>query len=646
MQPYTARYNAAAHTALRAAYNDRNDAALLAWLHKSDTLGGASRASATPNAAVAEALEATAHDRLHFAGIAAYYTRDTALARALLRTLLRAVPDTAAYWRRNAPNLLHLLRHDFVAAPAHGRIRVRDGKQYGYLDSLGRMAIAPRYEAAEDFGPDGLATVRLNGKAWTIDRSGTVTGAALELTPARDPKTGLWGYQDATGGWQIAAQYQQAMPMQQRRARVQQPGKAGLWGWIDARGNPLIAPRFADAHDFVEGLAAVKIDTAWGYVDEAGTLRIAAKYRAAADFSGGLAEVQEGTMTYEIDPEGNCSGSLYSCPMDRLDGIVTDGTTGKPIGRATLTAYGRTATAKADGSFALTLPRKVQAVTIPLTIAAPGYQPATLSVRTGTQIEVKLTPEKTNQVTPTPTKDAAGPAQSIDLKAVLDEIASNMVSIQGGTFKMGSQEYEEAKPIHNVTVSSFLMSSTEVTQAQWQAVMGNNPSRFNDCPTCPVEKVSWDDTQEFLIKLNQLTAPSRASGAAGYRLPTEAEWEYAAGGGAGSRTIYAGTNPSLNDYAWYKSNSDKKTHPVKTKLPNALGLYDMSGNVWEWCQDWYSATYYKKIPSTNPVNSTSATYYVLRGGSWGNDDLDCRVFNRGRSNPSSRTYGIGFRLVR
>jgi formylglycine-generating enzyme required for sulfatase activity len=219
-------------------------------------------------------------------------------------------------------------------------------------------------------------------------------------------------------------------------------------------------------------------------------------------------------------------------------------------------------------------------------------------------------------------------------------VSFEMIAIKGGTFQMGSNDgYSDEKPVHAVTVSDFAMGKTEVTQALWQAVMGNNPSYFKG-NNLPVEQISWNDCQEFLKKLNDLTGKK-------YRLPTEAEWEYAAGGGANNRTQWAGTNSesSLGKYAWYYSNSRRKTQAVGTKKPNALGLYDMSGNVWEWCSDWYGSDYYKSSPQNNPQGPVSVSYCVFRGGSWNGRADDCRSANRGSNYPDGRDDLLGFRLV-
>jgi formylglycine-generating enzyme required for sulfatase activity len=216
--------------------------------------------------------------------------------------------------------------------------------------------------------------------------------------------------------------------------------------------------------------------------------------------------------------------------------------------------------------------------------------------------------------------------------------SDNMIYVEGGTFMMGSNEGEaDEKPVHSVTVNSFYISKYEVTQKEWINIMGSNPSYFKG-DNLPVERVSWNDVQEFIKKLNQKTGQK-------YRLPTEAEWEYAARGGNKSNGYkYSGSN-NKDEVAWYYNNSNSKTHEVGTKAPNELGIYDMTGNVWEWCSDWYDENYYKNSPSNNPKGPNSGDYRVLRGGSWSALDLGCRSVDRYWIIPGSWGNVVGFRLV-
>lgn len=203
----------------------------------------------------------------------------------------------------------------------------------------------------------------------------------------------------------------------------------------------------------------------------------------------------------------------------------------------------------------------------------------------------------------------------------------------GDTFGDGSSD---EKPVHEVCVDDLYMGKYEVTQKQWQDIMGNNPSYFKNCDNCPVEQVSWNDIQEYINKLNSKTGKK-------YRLPTEAEWEYAARSG-GKNEKYSGGN-DLDSVAWYSNNSGSKTHPVGQKQPNGLGLYDMSGNVWERVQDWYDSGYYKNSPKNNPRGPDSGRYRALRGGSGNNRPRYARAAVRDRNSPDDRDYYSGFRLV-
>ena len=219
-------------------------------------------------------------------------------------------------------------------------------------------------------------------------------------------------------------------------------------------------------------------------------------------------------------------------------------------------------------------------------------------------------------------------------------VSFTMIVVEGGTFTMGSPDSDsdadsDEKPAHQVTLSSYYIGETEVTQALWKAVMGSNPSYFTGDLQHPVERVKWNDCQTFISKLNELTGES-------FRLPTEAEWEYAARGGNKSKGYkYSGSNTLGN--AWYDSNSSDETHAVKTKQPNELGIYDMSGNVWEWCSDWYGE--YSSSAQTNPTGPSSGSRRVLRGGSWCSYAWYCRVAYRNSYSPGSGYYNYGLRLA-
>ena len=238
-----------------------------------------------------------------------------------------------------------------------------------------------------------------------------------------------------------------------------------------------------------------------------------------------------------------------------------------------------------------------------------------------------------------------------------------MVYVDGGTFMMGATEeqgtdaLEREKPVHSVTLDGFYIGKYEVTQGQWKAVMGTTVAQQRDkgnpawglCgegDNYPMYYVSWEEAIAFCEKLSELTGKT-------YRLPTEAEWEYAARGGQqADGTKYAGGN-TIADVAWYYDNSyalgeghsDFGTHPVGQKQPNGLGLYDMSGNVWEWCSDWYDSDYYSGSSAVNPQGPSSGSGRVCRGGSWSNSAQYCRVSYRDGGTPGSRSGNLGFRVV-
>jgi formylglycine-generating enzyme required for sulfatase activity len=222
-------------------------------------------------------------------------------------------------------------------------------------------------------------------------------------------------------------------------------------------------------------------------------------------------------------------------------------------------------------------------------------------------------------------------------KSFTNSTGMKFVYINPGSFTMGSINGDsDEKPVHKVKISrGFYMQTTEVTQGQWKTIMGDNPSHFKSCgDSCPVESVSWDDAQNFIKKLNQKEGKT-------YRLPTEAEWEYACR--AGSDSDYANGN-SLDVIGWYYGNSGRTTHSAGQKKANNWGLYDMHGNVWEWCNDWYAD--YSVGQVTDPSGSVSGSLRVYRGGSWDSYASGCRSAVRGRLTPGYRFVHLGLRLAR
>ena len=229
-------------------------------------------------------------------------------------------------------------------------------------------------------------------------------------------------------------------------------------------------------------------------------------------------------------------------------------------------------------------------------------------------------------------------------KVYTNSIGMEFVLIPAGSFTMGADKnFENAgddeTPQHRVSISKpFYLGKFEVTQAQWTAVMGNNPSNFKGRSN-PVEQVSWHDVQVFITRLNKQEGHSR------YRLPTEAEWEYAARAGTTGAYSFGDDADSLGRYAWYWDNSGEKTHPIGQKEPNAWGLYDMHGNVWGWVQDWYGERYYASSPGTDPKGPSSGSDRVSRGGGWYYNAQYCRSAFRYYFTPGYRFSDNGFRLA-
>ena len=275
------------------------------------------------------------------------------------------------------------------------------------------------------------------------------------------------------------------------------------------------------------------------------------------------------------------------------------------------------------------------------TVKLKASAPSNLQIQLSKEVVAAIpTVNEVAQQAPSSSSSVSSGSNEISIP-VKNGITIDMVKVEAGTFMMGAtsemqKPYDDEKPGHQVTLTNdYYMGKYEVTQALWQAVMGSNPSKFKS-RNLPVEQVSWDDCQEFINKLNSITGRR-------FRLPTEAEWEYAARGGKKSKGYQYSGSSNISDVAWYTANSGSKTHPVGKKQANELGLYDMTGNVLEWCQDWYGS--YVSSSQTNPTGAFSGFFRVFRGGSWYGNSGICRLSCRDSYNPDNRNFDLGLRLV-
>jgi formylglycine-generating enzyme required for sulfatase activity len=411
---------------------------------------------------------------------------------------------------------------------------------------------------------------------------------AENLTPFKEKEK--YGYKNDKGQVVIRAMYDDAHVFLEDLAAVK-VGK--LWGFINVYNNMVIPPQFGYAYGFAEGMALISdARNLYGYVNKTGQLVIPPQYEMAERFKQGIARVK----LKKADKEWIC--------IDKAGKVVVCVAQSQPK-------------------------NELKQEKIPPQYKTETEQKTAQNAQTGAEND----PKAQQRITP---------IESITTK--VGNVSFEMVKVAGGTFKMGSDDKEAGnseKPVHSVTLSDFYIGKYEVTQKQWRDVMGSDPPELNfkGCDNCPVESVSWDDIQEFLKKLNSQSKTQ-------FRLPTEAEWEFAARGGNASRGFKYSGSENLYEVAWYGDNSKNKTQPVGTKKANELGIFDMSGNVWEWCSDWYDENYYKNSPAQNPKGAASSLSRVLRGGSWVTDGQFCRSsirFNDGA--PESRFSYYGFRLV-
>lgn len=363
-----------------------------------------------------------------------------------------------------------------------------------------------------------------------------------------------------------------------------------------------------------------------GYESEEGTVKL----KAAAPSNLQITLSKE-TNTISTSTNDVATQHIVRNQIVKFSGKVVD-INGQPVIGAVVEETGtkNISVTDIDGNFII----KAKSSSITVTVTFLGCVPKQVKLTEGTKEEITLIEE-------TYKKQPSSSASSITIP-VKDGISIEMVKVEGGTFMMGAtpemkNSWTEERPIHQVTLTNdYYIGKYEVTQSLWCALMDNNPSYFKG-DNLPVEQVSWDDCQKFINELNDITGRK-------FRLPTEAEWEYAARGGKKSRGYqYSGSN-KISDVAWYSSNSEHKTQPVGLKLANELGLYDMSGNVDEWCFDRFG--FYSALSQTNPLGADDGICRVYRGGSWEQTAGFCRSSDRSNYGTSkNRIYNLGFRLA-
>lgn len=362
-----------------------------------------------------------------------------------------------------------------------------------------------------------------------------------------------------------------------------------------------------------------------GYESEEGTVKL----KAAAPSNLQITLSKE-TNTISTSTNDVATQHIVSNQIVKFSGKVVD-INGQPVIGAVVEETGtkNISVTDIDGNFIIT----AKSSSITVTVTFLGCVPKQVKLTEGTKEEITLIEESY--------KNQPSLSASTVTIPVKDGVSIEMIKVEAGTFMMGATPEmeipdDDEKPVHQVTLTNdYYIGKYEVTQALWQTVMESNPSSFKG-NNLPVEQVSWNDCQEFIGKLNSITGRK-------FRLPTEAEWEYAARGGKKSRGYQYSGSSNISDVAWYNGNSGSKTHLVGTKQANELGLYDMCGNVLEWCQNWYGS--YVSSSQTNPTGAVSGSYRVIRGGSWYSSARFCRSSCRDSGTPGIRNSRLGLRLV-
>ena len=413
----------------------------------------------------------------------------------------------------------------------------------------------------------------------------------------------------------------------------------GTFSLTDASGNThtervVLRPNFAEVSLTVDADADIYVNNelkgrrSWRGPLSAGDYQVECRHEHHRPSSQRITVVEGKPLTVTLTPPTPITGTLS---------VIS-----KPLG-ATITV---------DGRDYGTTPRNLTAMLIgrhTVALSKAGYETAqqTVEVREAETASLELTLKAAAVATTPTTPTVPATPTSGDLSFTVTgngkTVTFKMIRIAPGTFQMGSNDgYESVMPVHSVTLTkAYYMGETEVTQALWQAVMGYKPtsggsqwtSSYGLGDDYPAYYISYTDCQEFITKLNSMTGKT-------FRMPTEAEWEFAARGGTKSKGYtYAGSN-TIGDVAWYSSS---KTHAVGGKQPNELGLYDMSGNVWEWCADWYGS--YTSDSQTNPTGPATGSYLVYRGGCWRGNATGCRTAQRLCDSPGNRYPNLGFRLA-
>lgn len=516
-------------------------------------------------------------------------------------------------------NVIVPLKYDLVRPYSEGFFCVSLNGKFGFIDKKGKEVIPIEFDDAWSFS-EGLAEVKFDGKWGFVDQKGKEI-IQLKYDGVISFSEGLgkvwlngkFGFVDNKGREVIPLKYDATGPFTKGLVPVELNRK---WGFIDQMGNEVIPIKYDNDFRYntwgesiiffnpqsgfgnqteyhSEGLISVRLNGMWGFVNQTGREVVPLKYDRVDPFSEGLARVELNGKSFYINRKGEY---VKDVELVRRIGPNKDQNPAANNVKSSSNSNG-------------------------------GSKYVDLS-KDSFKLQGEESNESSNETIP-------GPIMGL---------VNSMVFVEGGTFKMGCTTeqindcYDEERPAFQVTLDSYWIGKYEVTQKQWEAIMGYNPSRFKGCDDCPVENISWEEIQDFISKLNDLTENK-------YRLPTEAEWEYAARGGKKSKGYkYAGSN-FINGVAWYYQNSQESTHIVGRKAPNELGLYDMSGNLWELCSDWFGD--YDSNFKRNPSGPLQGSSHVVRGGAWYNiDAFFCRVSIRSSLEELNINGVIGFRLVR